>query len=399
MDLGSILSTALRGNVPALVWGSPGVGKTAAIRKWAADRGLPCWTVIASLREPSDFGGLPILQGDVAAERTRTLAFAPPQFAVEAALKGGVIFLDEITSAPPAVQAALLRAVMDRAFGDLQLDPARVAIIAAANPPEEAAGGWDLAAPLANRFLHLTYQLNPTAWIAEFPGYWGSPPGLGFGAERLQEPAWSQARSLVAGFIRARPTLLHQLPEGSQQGQAWPSPRTWDFLSRGLAQIPGSWTNVEEWLPFANGCVGSGAAREFATWRRDVDLPDPETLLANPSTYQHSTRGDVVYAVLSSVAQAAVGRLDRERWVAAWTVLSAAAAAGAVDIAAVPARTLARAYRRGLPVLNSQLAPFAPVLRRAGLLSYEDGPVVPRGGSVARAHRSRQRRGDVVNAE
>ena len=59
MSLPAILDAAAAAHVPVLVWGAPGVGKSAAVRRWAGDRGLPCWTVIASLREPADFGGLP----------------------------------------------------------------------------------------------------------------------------------------------------------------------------------------------------------------------------------------------------------------------------------------------------------------------------------------------------
>ncbi|MGC4042913.1 MAG: hypothetical protein QM758_03845 [Armatimonas sp.] len=124
-----LLDHALRTRVAPLLWGPPGVGKSAAIVAWAKKRGLRCWTVLASVREPADFGGLPILgapvETGIGSEPVPSVGFAPPRFALEAARDGGVIFLDELTTAPPAVQAALLRAVVDRAFGDLELDPAR----------------------------------------------------------------------------------------------------------------------------------------------------------------------------------------------------------------------------------------------------------------------------------
>ena len=60
-SLSSALDLATRTQVPLLIWGSPGVGKSAAVRYWASQRGLECWTVIASLREPSDFSGLPVV--------------------------------------------------------------------------------------------------------------------------------------------------------------------------------------------------------------------------------------------------------------------------------------------------------------------------------------------------
>src|SRR5947199_243835 len=55
------LGIAVAARVPVLLWGAPGTGKTSAIRALAAAAGLPCETVIASIREPSDFAGLPIV--------------------------------------------------------------------------------------------------------------------------------------------------------------------------------------------------------------------------------------------------------------------------------------------------------------------------------------------------
>ena len=148
------LGVAVAARVPVLLWGAPGTGKTSAIRAMSNAMGLPCETVIASIREPSDFAGLPIVTGNA-------VRFAPPLWATRLAEAGtGVLFLDELSTAPPAVQAALLRVVLERTVGDLTL-PEDVAVVAAANPPEQAADGWDLSAPLANRLCHLAWQTNP----------------------------------------------------------------------------------------------------------------------------------------------------------------------------------------------------------------------------------------------
>lgn len=366
MTLDTILDSATKARVPVLLWGAPGVGKSAAINSWAKRRGQACWTVIASLREPADFGGLPVLSGK---DAEISVAFAPPRFAVEASSKGGVIFLDELTTAPPAVQAALLRAVVDKAFGDLDLDPAKVTLIAAANPPEEAAGGWDLAPPLANRFTHQTYTLDPASWIERFPAYWNESPELSWAGRNVDEGAWGNSRSLVAAFVRTRPDLLLAVPKDeSKRGQAWCSPRTWDFASRLLAATEG---DVNDALPLISGCIGEGAALEFCKWARELDLPDPEQLLANPDSYRHPNRGDQAYAVLSAVAQSASNRLTKPRWQAAWQILAKAAESGGADVAAAAARSLARAGRpkmKDLGVPVKELQPFLPVLQNAGLI-------------------------------
>ncbi|MPY96333.1 MAG: AAA domain-containing protein, partial [Acidimicrobiia bacterium] len=148
------MGIAVAAGVPVLLWGAPGTGKTSALRAMAGAAGLPCEVVIASIREPSDFAGLPIVvDGDV--------RFAPPAWARRLAEAGeGLLFLDELSTTPPAVQAALLRVVLERVVGDLAL-PEAVAVVAAANPPEQAADGWDLSPPLANRFCHLDGTSTP----------------------------------------------------------------------------------------------------------------------------------------------------------------------------------------------------------------------------------------------
>src|SRR3974377_1526930 len=139
------LGVAVAAGVPVLLWGAPGTGKTSAIRAMAQAMDLPCETVIASIREPSDFAGLPIVVGDV-------VRFAPPAWARRLAEAGrGLLFLDELSTAPPAVQGALLRR---RQGGGVGPPP---------HPPEQPADGWALSAPLANRLCHLAWQANPRA--------------------------------------------------------------------------------------------------------------------------------------------------------------------------------------------------------------------------------------------
>src|SRR6202163_48638 len=192
------LGVAVAAHVPVLLWGAPGTGKTSTIRAMAEAMGWPCETVIASIREPSDFAGLPVVVGD-------GVRFAPPGWARRLAESGrGLLFLDELSTAPPAVQAALLRVVLERVVGDLEL-PQDVSVVAAANPPEQAADGWDLSAPLANRLCHLAWEIDPRAVADGLAGGWAAPvvPTLpqGWAAEL------GLALALVAAFLHVRPAL------------------------------------------------------------------------------------------------------------------------------------------------------------------------------------------------
>lgn len=213
--------------LPVLLWGPPGVAKTAFVQQLADKLGFHLITVLASLREPSDFLGLPIpasspeasanadLPPNVMQGITGSLApttnlnfraaaldqvqYAPPDWALECNAnsdnpdpadvgkgKKVLLFLDEFATAPKGVQAALLRVVHERVVGDLQLN-SNVAVIAAANPPSMSPGGSDLDAPTVNRFIHLDwYPPSKKQWADFITGAGGSVPPL---------PVWGDDRS------------------------------------------------------------------------------------------------------------------------------------------------------------------------------------------------------------
>ncbi len=348
MDGSRILKMAQA--APVLVWGPPGIGKSAGIEFAARKAGLHIEVIIASIREPSDFAGLPVV-GDGG------VSFAPPAWAQRIVRAGGgVVFIDEITTCPPAVQHALLRVLTERVVGDIALPP-ETRFIAAANPADQAVG-YDLTPPLANRFIHVEWELRPSAWVREFPSYWGHPPAL----PGIPGGEWAKARALVAAFISRRPELLLRMPEDPEAGgRAWPSPRSWDFASRLLA--------LGEREAFA-GAVGSGAAGEFVSWLERVDLPDPLQVLGTADTFPIPAEDDVAFAIASSVAEAVAGMVgegDTSRWEAAWVFLGRYSRGGRADVALPAAQRLARLRKvHGLPVtsvVRQGLKGFMPLLR------------------------------------
>jgi len=352
------LGVAIAARVPVLLWGAPGTGKTSVVQAIARGLGWPCETVIASIREPSDFAGLPMVRGDV-------VHFAPPTWARRLADAGhGLLFLDELTTAPPAVQAALLRVVLERFVGDLELPPA-VAVVAAANPPELAADGWDLSAPLANRLCHLSWDIDPRAVVDGLAGGWAEPqiPAL---AENWESDL-GVARSLMAAFLHVRPALVCVPPtDPSSAGRGWPSPRTWDMAARLWAASAAAKAGGDARSALIRGAVGEGPGAEFLGWVTEMDLPDPEAVLADPSAFVLPERGDRAYAVVSAVTSVVAAKPTPERWLAGWKVLGKAADQ-APDVGAMGARVLARCRPEGTP-LPPEVHLFLPVLRQSGLL-------------------------------
>lgn len=365
------LGVAVSAGVPVLLWGAPGTGKSSVVRDLAAAMGWPCEVVIASIREPSDFAGLPIVvDGGV--------RFAPPGWAISLAGAGrGLLFLDEISTAPPAVQAALLRVVLERTVGDLRL-PDAVVVVAAANPPDQAADGWDLSAPLANRFCHLDWSIDAATVAEGFTGGFPRPvvPELGpvgdgasdreSGGEGVRAPARIRSRAEVATFLLLRPGSVVVAPtERAAAGRAWPSPRTWEMAADLLAAGRTLAVEGEVLSALVCGCVGQGAGIEFLSWLSELDLPDPETVLADPEGFELPERGDRAYAVLTSVAAAVSANPTIERWAAGWEVMGRAGEQ-VPDIAALAARVLVRCRPEGAQT-PSQAAAFLPLLRDAGL--------------------------------
>jgi hypothetical protein len=358
------LTLAVSADLPVLLWGEPGIGKTAALNQLADALELPLTTVIASVHEPSDFSGLPVVGDDPA---TQGIPMAPPDWAVRLARAGnGLLFLDELSTAPPAVQAALLRLVLERRVGALRL-PQGVRIIAAANPRSSAADGWELSPPLANRFVHLQWTHDHDVVVRGLGGTWPRATLPRLDPERLPD-AVAFARRAVCQLLATRPGLVHQLPKNeARRGGPWPSPRSWEMALRLIAFATAAGTSREVLSMLVRGTVGDGPGLELLACLDRMDLPDPEVLLADPAAAVLPERGDLRRTVLDGVVEAVRTRPERSRWNAAWALLVLALDTGAPDLVVVPAATLA-ALRRDdwqVPAAIERLAGAVSLLRRA----------------------------------
>lgn len=377
-----------RWGLPLLFWGKPGIGKSRVIESTAATLGLLCHTLVASIREPSDFGGLPI---PVEKGKRRFMEYAPPSWASDLEIDGdgrGVVFVDEITTTAPATQAALLRMILDGALGDYTF-PRGVRFVSAANPVADAAGGWDLTPPLANRFGHLPWETPAVAdWTDWLVGANGttehdesedaiSSEGEEARVLKLWPTAFAKAKGLVAGFVKSRPELLFKMPDvgSSSRGKAWPSPRTWEMATRAIAgcDVHGAEDTLVDSMVAAY--VGGGVASELTAFRTMVDLPDPEAVLDGKVPFEHnSARLDRTVAVLSSCSALVTSDGCRDQGKRAeklWSIIGERDGSGDPkipgDLTVPPARALVRKRLHSGAEAKKSLIAMQPILEAAGV--------------------------------
>lgn len=184
--------------ISTMIWGAPGIGKSSIISQLASVHQLEFIDIRLSQLAPTDLRGLPVAEEGVS-------KWFPPEFLPKHGR--GILFLDEINMAPPAMQGMAQQLILDRRVGSY-LVPEGWFVWAAGNRKEDRAGVFDMPAPLANRFLHL--QVEPD--FESFKAY-----ALGQGVHEQ-----------IIAFLSFRPTLLHKI---DSQQPAWCSPRSWMMAS------------------------------------------------------------------------------------------------------------------------------------------------------------------------
>jgi hypothetical protein len=245
------LSTAEGHHTPVMLWGPPGVGKSQMVAQTAAGHAAPVIDIRLSQMEPSDLRGIPFRIED-------RVEWAVPAILPNAVRHGarGILFLDEITSAPPAVSAAAYQLILDRRLGEYEV-PDHWAIFAAGNRQGDRGVTYSMPAPLANRFSHFEVDTHLDDWVA-----------------------WAYANDIddrVIAFLRFRPELLFDF-DPTHNSVAFPSPRSWEFAHRGLKKFEGHPLLLQGTL---QACVGPAAGIELHAFVNSLDqMPDLEAILA-----------------------------------------------------------------------------------------------------------------------
>ena len=236
---------------PLFLWGAPGIGKSDIIKqigdatkREVIDIRLPLW-------EPTDIKGIPYYNSD-----SKTMEWAPPAELPQDPDSKAIIFLDELNSAPPAVQAAAYQLVLNRRVGTYKL-PAGVDIVAAGNRDGDRGVTYRMPKPLANRFLHL--EMKP-----DFDDF--------------QE--WAVANKVhpeVLGYLGvAKQDLFDFDPKSASH--AFATPRSWSFVSDLLQDDD---IDSDTLTDLVAGAIGDGLAVKFMAARKIAGkLPKAEDILS-----------------------------------------------------------------------------------------------------------------------
>ncbi len=274
------LSTREGHHTPVMLWGPPGVGKSQMVMQAGERHKVQVIDIRLSQMEPSDLRGIPFKNGD-------RVEWAVPAMLPDEARHGseGILFLDEITSAPPSVSAAAYQLILDRKLGEYQV-PDGWAIIAAGNRQGDRGVTYSMPAPLANRFAHFEFETHLDDWIS-----------------------WAYAHNIhegVIAFLRFRPELLFDF-DPAHNPVAFPSPRSWEFANRALhkfADMPNLITSSFQ------ACVGPAAGIELSAFIQNLDkLPDLDAILRGEDI-PVPDEIDLQYAIASALVGRAIRAKD-----------------------------------------------------------------------------------------
>lgn len=303
------LEYSILANQPINILGAPGCGKSAIVAMVAAKLKMPYEPLILSLCDPTDIGGFPVSTGGGTSGGLGSINRLPLGSIKRACNEAVILFLDELTCASPAVQGAALRLVYERWAGDVKLHPG-TRIVAAANPPEQASGGWELSLPLLGRMT----QVNMRPKHLEVQDYFYDLDAkfetVGGERTRVAGPP-TTVQGLATDFaatIEMAPDLLciDPPPGTSSSGKAWGAPRSWE---RGIRVIAEALDKQEQdsgpvFAALLAGNVGDDAAASYMTIRKvRHTLPSIKEILKNPITAKLPSDVNSAIAVLGILAQ------------------------------------------------------------------------------------------------
>ncbi len=284
------LRIAMKKQRPIFLWGPPGIGKSDIVRQVSEDfSNSHLIDIRLSLWEPTDIKGIPYFDSN-----SGTMVWGAPselpseEFASQ--FDHITLFLDEMNSAAPSVQAAAYQLILNRRVGTYKL-PDNVSVVAAGNREADKGVTYRMPAPLANRFIHLELAVSFDDWFE-----------------------WSVNNKIqpdVVGYLQfAKQDLYNFDPKSSSRSFA--TPRSWTFVSELIEDGIDDNTTAD----LVAGCVGEGLAVKFMAHRKvATDMPNPSDVLAGKVKDLKTKEVSAMYSLIVSLCyelKEAVDKSDKK---------------------------------------------------------------------------------------
>jgi hypothetical protein len=269
------------------LWGPPGIGKSDVVAEIARDMGALLIDLRLGQMDPTDIRGIPFYNKDIG-----KMDWAPPIDLPDEETASQypyvVLFMDEMNSAPPAVQSAAYQLVLNRRVGKYKL-PKNVVMVAAGNRESDKGVTYRMPTPLSNRFVHSEMKVDFPSW---------------------QEWAIkNQIHKDVVGFLTFAKQDLYDF-DSKSSSRAFATPRSWTFVSELLADED---LDVATTTDLIAGTVGEGLAVKFMAHRKiSSKLPKPEDILSGKATELETKEVSAMYSLVISLCYELKGAIERK---------------------------------------------------------------------------------------
>jgi len=271
---------------PLFLWGPPGIGKSEVVAGITQELGGLMIDLRLGQMDPTDIRGIPFYNKDLG-----KMDWAPPidlpdeetasQYPVV------VLFMDEMNSAAPAVQAAAYQLVLNRRIGKYVL-PDNVVMIAAGNRESDKGVTYRMPTPLANRFVHIEMRVDFPAWLD-----------------------WAVSNDIhtdVVGYLSFAKQDLYDF-DAKSSSRAFATPRSWSFVSDLLKDNELDDVTATDLIA---GTVGEGLAVKFMAHRKIASkLPKPEDVLSGKVSELEVKEVSAMYSLVISMCYELKNALER----------------------------------------------------------------------------------------
>lgn len=267
-----MLNRCIALQIPTFITGPVGAGKSQVARQVCDQMKIDMVDVRLSQMDPTDIKGFPSPDAAKKVMHWLQADFLPT--------KGkGLLLLDEMNSAAQAVMAASYQLVLDRKVGDYTLPPGW-AVAAAGNRDIDRSIVNKMPAALANRFVHIDFEIDIDDWCLHAMNSGISPETI--------------------AFIKFRSQLLHSF-DAAQNPKAFPTPRSWFTVDK---IVKDKMPQADEYS-LIQGTVGTAAATEFVAFMRVIaDLPTVDEIKLTPDTTTVPNSPATLFALTTSLSMA-----------------------------------------------------------------------------------------------